>query len=691
MPDNHIEGILKLLASKDYKPISDAGIRRHLRIKKSQLKGFYKDLKKLKRQGKISKIGKNRYVISRDISRFDTITGVLKRKNGGYILKNSEGEYSLPRLINPVHAVDGDEIVAIIEKRRYGFVARVLKAFKRKYKIIVGHIDKRRGLWIVEPIERKIDFYIEIENSNEIDLEKGDTVLCEITRYPLHKDKAKGKVIEVYKDEFDSSIDEKIVVAKYNLPYLFSQTVMQEADKCREPADWDIKNREDFRNSYVITIDGADAKDFDDAVDIERLKSGFRLYVHIADVSHYVKQNGALDKEAYIRGFSVYFPGSVIPMLPHRLSDNICSLVENKDRLTLSVIIDIDLKGNIRKYRFAQSVIRNKNRMTYKQVEDILFNGSECEDGLRKKLTNMKQLASILRKKRLKNGSIDLNIPEAAFSLKDGEVVDVKERERLFSHFIIEEFMLAANICTADFLSKHFDVFIRRVHEEPDVKKIHTLSVFLRRFGIEYGFDKNRITSKDIQRLIERIKDDNKKKIVSYLILRSLKRAEYSVEDKGHFALGFDNYTHFTSPIRRYPDLVTHRMVKAIIEKRRFDTEGLGFIASGVRDREVVTEEAEFYMDDVKSAAFMRRYIGEEFDGVVVSIISSGIFVRLDKYFVEGFVAAERMEDDYYEYYEELFAMIGRRTRKIYKLGDKVKVRVISVNKFAGEIDFIFV
>ena len=688
---DHIDGILKLLSARDYKPVSDAGIRRHLGIKRSQIKSFYKDLKKLKRQGKINKIGKNRYVLAGGSQLSDVIAGVFKKRNGRYFVENSDGEFLLPKLINPFYAVVGDEVVVVIEKRKFGFAARILKVFKRKYKTIVGHLRKKHGLYIVEPIDRKVKFSVSVGVLDEKKVKEGDVVLCEITRYPYQNAKAAGKILEIYGDELDSSIDEKVVVGKYNLPYIFSDDVIKEAEFCKEPQKNDFKDREDFRDFETITIDGADAKDFDDAVDIEQIKNGFRLCVHIADVSEYVKQNSALDKEAFIRGFSVYFPGSVIPMLPHKLSDNICSLVPDRDRLALSVIMDISKKGEIKKYKFVKSVIRNKNRMTYQEVEDILSLNKECDEGLKKRLYNMKQLALILRKRRFANGSIDLNIPEAQFSLKDKEVIDVKERPRLFSHFLIEEFMLAANLCSADFLSKHWGVFIRRIHDEPDAKKINTLSLFLKRFGIKHSFDKNKITSKQIQKLLEDIEDENRKKIVSYLILRSLKRAEYSIENRGHFALGFDNYTHFTSPIRRYPDLVNHRMIKAALSKKNIDIEGLGFIASGVRDREIVTEEAEFYMDDIKSAAFMHNHIGDEFEGVIVSIISSGIFVRLDRFFVEGFVAAERIEDDYYEYYEELFAMIGRRKKRVFRLGDRVKVKVVAVNKFAGEVDFVFV
>ncbi len=614
----------------------------------------------------------------------------MRRIGGDYFIKNNKGEYRLSRLINPFHAITGDEVVVKTEKRRIGYVARIVKVVSRKYKNIIGCLKKYPKGWILEPIDRKIDFNVAVSGGDNLNLKENYVVLCELTEYPAAGRKASGRVVKIYGDKFDNTIDEAVVIDKYNLPHIFSGGVENELKQISKPSENEFKEREDFRHLYTITIDGADAKDFDDAVDIEKTKNGFRLYVHIADVSHYVKPHSAIDKEAFRRGFSVYFPGSVVPMIPHKLSDDICSLVPHEDRLSVSAVMEIDLNGNIRKYRFVESVIQNKNRMTYRQVQAILDDKLECEDELKNRLEYMRQLASILRKRRFNRGSIDLDIPEAEFVVENGEVVDIEERPRWFSHFIIEEFMLAANLCSADMLSKHFDTFIRRVHDEPDVKKIYVLSEFLKRFGIKYSFNRDRIISRDIQKLLESISDEQKKKIISYFVLRSLKRAEYSIENKGHFALGFDNYTHFTSPIRRYPDLVIHRMIKSIIGRDKYSFEDLGFIVSGIQDREIATEEAEFYMDDVKSASFMGGHIGEKYTGIIVSMIPSGIFVRLDRYFVDGFVSVDRMNDDYYEYYEEVFSMIGKRNKKVYRIGDSVEVVVVSVNKFAGEIDLVF-
>ncbi len=689
MSDN-IENILRLLSSKGYKPLTESDIRKRLGIKKHQRKAFYKDLKKLRRQKKIIKIAKDRYILAPRNAHSGLIKGVLIKKEGSFFVVNNECECRLPKLINPQHALVGDEVLIKMEKRRSGFIARITKILSRKYKSIIGYVKKSPNGWMLVPVDRKIDFFIDIKDNGGFSLKEDVVALCEISKYPLKGFRAYGKILKIYGNIFDDSIDFDVVVDKYNLPHTFNEDIKSEVKAINEPKGGDFKDRKDFRDLQTITIDGADAKDFDDAIDIERTKDGFRLYVHIADVSNYVKPLSALDKEALKRGFSVYFPGSVIPMLPHELSDDVCSLVPDKDRLTLSVIMDIDPKGKIKHYKFTKSVIRNKNRMTYKGVQDILDNKVECEPDLKNRLNDMRLLAKVLRKRRFSKGSIDLNVPEPEFVLDGDKVIDVKERPRWFSHFLIEEFMLAANLCAADFLFRHYKSYIRRVHDEPDIKKIHLLAMFLKRLGIKYNFNKDHISSKEIQKLIESIKDESKNKIVSYLVLRSLKRAEYSTENKRHFALGFDNYTHFTSPIRRYSDLIVHRMIKSVLDKSYDFKEDLEFVVDMIRERELVTEEAEFYMDDVKSAAFMKEYLGEEFEGTIVSIIPSGLFVRLNKYFVEGFIAAERIKDDYYEYREELFSMIGKRKGRVYRIGDTVKVVPVAVNKFAAEVDFIF-
>lgn len=682
--------IITLLSSEDYKPLSGSEIRKTLGIPKKQKGSFYKELRKLRREGKIKKISRSRYIISKPKpTRAPVLSGILTIKDGIYFLSNEEGELRLPNLINTLRAFEGDEVIVKIERRKIGIASRIVKITKRKAKDIIGYLIKTPKGWIVDPVDRKIPFIVNVKSAEE-KLKEGWLVLCSITSTVEKKNIVFGHIKKVYGDPFNVEIDQEVVIDKFNLPFHFSDLVEEELEKIEEPNEKDFDKRTDLRYLPTITIDGADARDFDDAVDIEEEENFYRLYVHIADVSNYVKEGMAIDTEALKRGFSVYFPESVIPMLPFKLSNNVCSLVPEKDRLTLTVIMDISKRGKINSYKIKESVIRNKKRMTYDEVQAILDGEKKADEKLVTTLKKMEKLARILRNKRFKRGSLDLDIPEPYVIMEKGKVVDIVERPRLFSHYIIEEFMLAANLCVADFLKKHYEFYIRRVHDDPDPVKLTVLLSYLRKMGLKFD-PPEEFTSKDLQKILSSIKDEKKKKIVSQLLLRSLKRAEYSIQNKRHFALNFDNYTHFTSPIRRYPDLVVHRMVKDALKKAEKEYPSLKEVVQNIKNRELITESAMFYMNDIKAAQFMKEKIGKIFTGTITTIIPTGFFVRLKEHFVEGFVPASELKDDYYEYVEYMYAMVGKRKRKIYKLGDDIKITPISINKFAGEIDFMVV
>ncbi len=682
--------IMTLLSSKDYTPLNAVELRKTLGIPKRQKGAFYKELRKLRKEGKIKKISNSRYIIAKPkIAKIPILSGILTIKDGVYFLSGEEGEVRLPNLINPVHALEGDEVVVKVEKRRIGITSRVVKIKKRSVRDVIGYLVKTRRGWIVAPIERKIPFVVSVKAEDK-SVKEGWLVLSRITSMGERKNTVLGEIKKIYGNPFNMEIDKEVVIDRYNLPHQFSEAVEKEIERIKEPDIDDFKGRVDFRALPTITIDGADARDFDDAVDIEEKEDGFRLYVHIADVSHYVKEGTETDREALKRGFSVYFPEGVIPMLPFALSNNICSLVPDKDRLTVSVIMDISKRGSIKRYKIKKSVIRNKNRMTYEEVQSIIDGDKSEEENLTKILKTMEKLAKILRKRRFKKGSLDLDIPEPYIVLEDNRITEIKERPRLFSHSIIEEFMLAANLCVADYLKKHYETFIRRVHEDPDPVKLMVLFAYLRKMGIRFEL-KEELTSKDLQKVLDTVKDEKKKQIVSQMLLRSLKRAEYSTQNKRHFALNFDNYTHFTSPIRRYPDLVVHRMVKNIIDREKKEFNNLKEVVQTVKNRELITENAMFYMNDIKAAQFMKERVGETFSGTITTIIPNGFFVRLKEHFVEGFVPANLLKDDYYQYIESMYAMVGKRKRRVFKLGDEVKVMAVSVDKFAGEIDFTVV
>lgn len=681
--------IITLLSSKEYKPLKGTDIRRILGVSKAQKGAFYKELKKLRKEGRIKKISNSKYILAKQRSTHTPIiSGILTIKDGVYFLSNNKGEIRLPNLINTLRALEGDNVIVKIEKRKIGITSRVVKITERRLKNVIGYLVKAPKGWIVDPVERKIPFVVNVKT--DLKLEEGWLVLCRITSLGEKRNAVLGKIEKVYGYPYNVKIDKEVVIDKFNLPHEFSSNVKKELESIKEPNEEDFMNRADFRELPTITIDGEDARDFDDAVDIEETENGFRLYVHIADVSNYVKEGMALDKEALERCFSVYFPEAVIPMLPFELSNNICSLVPDKDRLTVSVIMEISKNGSIRKYKIIESVIRNKNRMTYNKVQKIIDKKENADGELTKILKTMEKLAKILRRRRFKKGSLDLDIPEPYIVMEDGKIVDIKERPQLFSHHIIEEFMLAANLCVADFLKNNYEYYMRRVHDDPDPVKLAILITFLNKLGLTLNLP-DEVTSKALQKILTSIKDEKQKKIVSYMLLRSLKRAEYSIENKRHFALNFDNYTHFTSPIRRYPDLIVHRMVKNVLKKQKNIYSNLKDTVQIIKNRELVTENAMFYMRDIKSAQFMKEHIGETFTGTITTIIPNGFFVRLKEYFVEGFVPAHQLKDDYYQYIEYLYAMVGKRKKTMFKFGDYVKVMPISVNKFAGEINLTVV
>ncbi len=679
-----VDMIMRCLLADPDKPISYKDIIEINNIKKSRRKRFLRNLHRLVKIGKIIKTKDGKYRLANRIGVFH---GIFSKKCGDYFLETKDKLIYLPRLVNSVGALIGDSITVKIFNGRRHIISKIIKVLHREKRAIIGYIRKRDQGWYLYPIDRKVEFIVLIKDFNNLSFDDGYLARADIIDYPSRDRQASGKLIKVYGAPDDESIDRSVVIDKFDLPHNFDQSVEEYLASIAAPSQKDFKNREDFRDLDTITIDGIDAKDFDDAVDLKKDLNGYKLYVHIADVSHYVKQNSPVDIEALKRGFSVYFPSSVIPMLPEKLSNDICSLVPNEDRLSLSVIIDLDKSGNIKKYRFTNGLIRNKNRLNYRYVQGVLDNIEDADENLKSKLMLMNELAHILRAKRLRQGSIDLDIPQAEFVLKNGTVVEVKEQKRIFAYSIIEEFMLMANVCAADFLDKHLGYLIRRVHEKPDMLKIAELVKFLRIMGYNFNI-KNSVNSKDLSLMLDKIKDDKSKKIISMLLLKSLKRAEYSLKEEGHFALNFDNYTHFTSPIRRYPDLVIHRLIKAVLSSNEKSVHmNLRNIVDNIKEREIITEKAEFYMNDIKAAGLVKKHIGDMFTGVITSVISAGFFVRLDDIFTEGFVPIATVDDDYYEFIEDMLMFIGRNSKKMYKIGDELTVSPVYVDKYAPRID----
>jgi len=623
---------------------------------------------------------------------FGTVTGRLDVKRSGFaFLLNEQGDI----FIAPDKkggAMHNDIVAArIIEdagRRREGEIIGIIDKAKTS---IVGTLEGR----FVKPDDERLDGLF-IEKGNLGGAKNGQKVVAKITGRANGAHSAQGRVTEVLGYAGEPDVELKSVIRSYDLPEDFSQEAEREAERAACKID-SIGGREDFRGDTIFTIDGTDAKDLDDAVSIRRTQHGYRLGVHIADVAFFVDEGSKLDNEAFSRGTSVYLADTVLPMLPKALSNGACSLSEGKERLTLSCIMEVDERGNVQSARVCESVICSKHRLTYTDVGKILKGScrrlereyADIVDDLR----TMGELASKLRVRREDKGSIDFEIDETEFKYDEkGRAIDLKPKERGDAEKLIEEFMLAANKAVAQMYYWREIPFLYRVHEPPDEEKMRSFAAFYANYGKLKGQPSN-VHPKTLAGILKDIKGMPHENIVSQIMLRSLKKAEYSSECKGHFGLSFTHYCHFTSPIRRYPDLAVHRIIKYDIYGKLNDkaTDKLAkqtpVIAQQSSRRERVAMEAERAVDDIKRAEYMCGKEGDIYDGVVSGASRNVIFVQLDNT-VEGVIPLSSLKDDYYVYMEKLYCVIGERTRRRISLGDMMRVRVTSVNVYPPRIEF---
>lgn len=527
-------------------------------------------------------------------------------------------------------------------------------------------------------------------------------VLVKITKYPKKGKNAEGKIIEILGGVNEAGVDMLSLIKEYDLPYVFPKAVVNEAkSKGNKINEKDIKNRKDLRNDIVFTIDGQDAKDLDDAVSVKKLENGnYKLDVHIADVSYYVRENSLLDKEAQIRGTSIYMLGRVIPMLPRELSNGICSLNEGEDRYTLSCTMEINSKGNVVSSDVYKAVINVTKRMNYHDVQAILDDSNkEITKKYKDYISNfklMEELAKILKNKRAEQGYLNLDIPESKIDLDiNGRVTNISKYETSFANEIIEQFMLKANETIAEKFFWLDAPFIYRVHEEPDIDKVKELNKFLYNFGLKVKIVNEKVYPTEFAKILEEVKQKDEEKVVSNLILRTLKVARYESENQGHFGIASKYYCHFTSPIRRYPDLFIHRIISNYLENKynvsdEFKNEYKAKAeqrATSSSDREKIATKVERESEDIKKAEYMENKVGEEYEGIVSSITQFGMFVELDNT-VEGLIRFEHLGNEYFIYDENRKILIGEKSKKTYKIGDKVKIRVISASKLLRQIDF---
>ncbi len=601
-------------------------------------------------------------------------------------------------------AMDGDEVLCAVAplktgKRREGSITKITR---RAVTILVGTFQKNKSFGFVIPDNQRFgqDIFVPLERSKGA--VSGHKVVVEITDYGRKDKKPEGKVAEIIGHINDPGTDIMSIVKGYDLPMEFPESVLKQAQQVSGPVSaQDREGRLDLREWQTVTIDGEDAKDLDDAVTLTMEGENYRLGVHIADVSHYVREGSALDAEALNRGTSVYLVDRVIPMLPHVLSNGICSLNAGEDRLALSCIMTIDGKGNVIDHTIAETVLKVDRRMSYTSVKKILADRDETEIAKYRELVpmfeRMEELAGILREKRRKRGSIDFDFPETKILLDEkGKPVEIKPYERNVATKIIEDFMLIANETVAqDYFWQELP-FVYRSHDNPDPEKIRKLSAFINNFGYSIRIGQDEIHPKELQKLLVKIEDSPEEALISRLTLRSMKQAKYTTVSDGHFGLATRYYCHFTSPIRRYPDLQIHWIIKENL-KGRLNEERIAHyehilpkVAASSSERERRAEEAERETVKLKKVEYMQAHIGEEFDGVISGITNWGIYVELPNT-VEGMVHVSNLTDDYFQYREDTYEMVGEVTGIRYKLGQKVRIRVEDTDRMMRTIDFVFV
>jgi len=695
------EKILEMLGELD-RPIIDVEIAEILDIEKSQI-GFLKEaLDELTKDGYLLKTKKGKYGPP---EKFNLVRGRIQitMKGFGFLIMDDKDVDDIFIPANMTQgAMNGDDVFVYVVshddagKRKEGRVERIIK---RNNDIVVGNFETNNSFGFVVADDKKIRRDIFVNKKDFNGAKDNQKVLVKIVKWPDDSRRSpEGVIIEILGAKDDIGVDILAIIKTHKLREKFPEKVIDEAEKIEETiSKEEIGKRVDLRDKLVITIDGVDAKDLDDAISLEKLGNGnYLLGVHIADVSYYVKEGKPIDVEAFSRGTSVYLIDRVIPMLPEKLSNGVCSLNPNVERLTQSVDMEIDANGKVVNHNIYESVIKSSYRLNYTEVSDYIEKDVKTEklDKIRDMIFDMKNLAEKLNKKRDIRGAIDFDFAESYIILDEaGKPIDIKKRERRVANNIIEEFMLAANETVAEHYYWIEMPFLYRIHEIPFKEKIEEFNKFIHNFGYKLKGNQESIHPKSFQDLITKVKGTKEEHIISKLMLRSLKQAKYSSVKEGHFGLAAEYYSHFTSPIRRYPDLQIHRIIKEDLNKqidgkRKDHYESiLSEVAKHSSETERVAEKAERDVDDLKTAEFMKDKMGNEYVGMISSVTSFGFFVELENT-VEGLVRLVNLADDFYIYNPERLELVGERKGKIYKIGDEVKIVVENVSIENREIDF---
>ncbi len=693
--------ICELVADDMYVPMKEKELAVFMQVSREEREAFRDVLQTLLTEGKIQVTKQGKYV--KPDANQPTGTFISHAKGFGFVeIEGRDEDLYIPEdKTGGAFHLDKVQVALLPGVRGKRQEAEVIKILERGIKQVVGTYEQSQNFGFVIPDNSKIGTDIFVLKERSKGAVTGHKVVVELTSYGDERHKPEGKVIEILGHRNDPGVDILSIVRAYDLPVEFGEKVMNQTQRIPEEVlESDKAGRMDLRDLQMVTIDGEDAKDLDDAVSLYQDEAGlYHLGVHIADVTNYVQENSALDWEALDRGTSVYLVDRVIPMLPHKLSNGICSLNQGVDRLALSCLMTINEKGEVTDYQLAETVICVDRRMSYTSVKKILEDKDEAERNEYETLVPMfelmEQLAVILRQKRHKRGSIDFDFAESKIVLdENGHPIDIKPYERNVATKIIEDFMLIAN----ETVAQHFFwlelPFVYRTHEKPDPEKIMKLSAFIRNFGHYIKLTGEEVHPKELQKLLDKIADTEEETLISRLTLRSMKQAKYTVECTGHFGLACQYYCHFTSPIRRYPDLQIHRIIKEQLRGRLKENriehyeKKLPEVAKHASKMERRAEEAERETDKLKKAEYMEERIGEVYEGVISGITQWGIYVELPNT-VEGLIHVASLPGDYFYYDENAYEMVGQDTGKTYKLGERLTIQVKSVDRFARTVDFM--
>lgn len=680
------------------RPLSFREISEQLGLSRPEARSLKRVLREMLREGEVVLNRRGMYGPSGDMN---LIVGYFEAHRDGYgfVICDKPGERDIfvPSSMT-MGAMGGDRVIVRVEqwKKRSGRVIRILE---RAYTRIVGTFDETKNAAYVRPRSKNASFSLYIGAKDRDKARHGDTVIAEIIDYPSDRRSPSGRVVKVLQQPDEPKAEVEMIIDEYNLPRRFPKVVTDEAKliSAKLQSAGDLPKRKDLRDLPTVTIDGERAKDFDDAISISRIAGGYKLWVHIADVGHYVPWGSALDIEARKRGTSTYLPDRVIPMLPKELSEDLCSLRPEVERFAFTVEMDYDSSGSRIGVKFYPSLIMSNERMTYTSVRKILIDQDPDERRTYQHLLGefglMQELCDLLRAGRLSRGSLDFDLPEPEILLDlQGNPEAIIRSERNFAHMVIEEFMIAANEAVAEHLEKLGIPSLYRIHEEPDPMKLEDI---MKVIGPLSRQGRKGLKPKDFASLLASIKGTPEEEVTNYIILRSLKQARYSPVNVGHFGLASESYTHFTSPIRRYPDLVVHRILREVLTRKRLSDTRTKELAGSLADigftssrRERLADEAEKKVVDAMRVWFMKERVGESFPGRVVGITPFGLRVRLDEYYVDGFIHVSYLTDDFYQLDDRTMQLVGRNTRHSFKIGQALTLRVDKVDMVEREIVF---